>query len=452
MNKKLKNTIIILCVVLGVVALGVGTFLLLSGSPKSDKELITESISKSIGSVKESLSGEISNLFEDKNAIVKLTTDTKLSMNDGYDNQDLAFQGDFYVSLKEIYANMKLAQGLEEELNVEMLFKDNKFYHKVKDVYSRFYYTDAELNVELETNKSDMDFLVVLNYLSDSLTEQFNDKELTKDDEATITLGGKEFEVNKLTAKFTEKDLLEIVQSLINKIKNDKEFYNSIIDAYETVNAELPTDEQIDIEKELNSLIDELKEAVKEADDKETLFKYTVYLDGEDILSAVITVILDPEESMQNISLGINTYENKDKNDVLEYYVSMAGIKLATMKFESINDNETNISAQVYQMLNVDGKLKESDKESTLNLKVKINAGEEEIEVLSLDMATKEVEKDKKYDFNFNVLVNYDEMKIDLKSSNTFEEVKSIPEVDLTDAADISEMTEEEKQFLELFM
>ena len=134
MNKKLKNTIVILCVVLGVVALGVGTFLLLSGSPKSDKELITESISKSIGSVKESLSGEISNLFEDKNAIVKLTTDTKLSMNDGYDNQDLAFQGDFYVSLKEIYANMKLAQGLEEELNVEMLFKDKRYYLTIKNV------------------------------------------------------------------------------------------------------------------------------------------------------------------------------------------------------------------------------------------------------------------------------------------------------------------------------
>ena len=150
MNKRLKNTIIILCVVLGVVALGVGTFLLLSGSPKSDKELITESISKRIGSVKESLSDEISNLFEDKNAIVKLATDTKLSMNDGYDNQEVAFQGDFYVSLKEIYANMKLAQGLEEELNVEMLFKDNKFYHKVKDVYSRFYYTDAEIPAQLK--------------------------------------------------------------------------------------------------------------------------------------------------------------------------------------------------------------------------------------------------------------------------------------------------------------
>lgn len=452
MNKKLKNTIVILCVVLGVVALGVGTFLLLSGSPKSDKELITESISKSIGSVKEKLSGEVSSLLKDKDAIVKLTTDTSFSMNDGYDNQEMSLKGDLYVSLKEIYANLKLAQGVEEELNLEMLYKDNKLYHKVKDVYSRFYYMDAELDLELEENKSDIDYFVLFNYLSDSLTEQFNDKELTKDDEATITLGGKEFDVNKLTAKFTEKDLIEIAQTLLEKIKNDKELYNSIIESYESVNAELPSDEQIDIENELNTLIEELNEAHKEADDKETLFKYTVYLDGEDVLSAVITIITDPEESSQSISLGINTYENKDKNDVVEYYVSVFGIKLVTAKFESTSDTETKISASVYQMIKAEGTFKNTDKETSLSLKVKMTAYEEEMEILSLEMSSKEVKEDKEYDLNLNVLVDYDEIKIDLKSSNTFEIVESIPEVDLSDAADVSEMTDEEKQFLELFM
>ena len=80
--------------------------------------------------------------------------------------------------------------------------------------------------------------------------------------------------------------------------------------------------------------MDELNAAVKEADDKETLFKYTIYLDGEEVLSAVIAIIMDPEESSQSINLGINTYENKDDNDVVEYYISTFGIKLANVKFE----------------------------------------------------------------------------------------------------------------------
>lgn len=451
MNKKLKNIFIILCVVLGVAALGFGVFLLIGNNTKSDKQLMSESISKSIGSVKNVVSEEVSSLLEDKDATVKLTTDTKFFMNDGYDEQELSLSGDFYFSLKEIYANMKLSQGLDQELNFEALYKDNKFYHKIKDVYSRFYYMDAELNAELESNTSDIDYYVLFDYVSDVLTEQLEEKELTKEEDDTITLGGTEYTVNKLVAKFTEKDLAEIAKNLITKIKNDKDLYNSIIEAYESVNAELDSEEQVDIEEEINSLLAELDEVLAEADDKETLFKYTVYLDGEDVVSAVITLILDPEESSQNVNIGINTYENKDDNEVLEYYVSLMGIKFASVKFESVSDSETKLSAQVYQMIEVEGTIKETDNESKISLKAFMTV-DEEVEILSLDMTATEVKEDKEYNLDLDFEFNYEEVEVSLTSENTVEVVDAIPEIDLSDAADISEMTEEERQFLEQFM
>lgn len=451
MNKKLKNIFIILCVVLGVAALGFGVFLLIGNNTKSDKQLMSESISKSIGSVKNVVSEEVSSLLEDKDATVKLTTDTKFFMNDGYDEQELSLSGDFYFSLKEIYANMKLSQGLDQELNFEALYKDNKFYHKIKDVYSRFYYMDVELNAELESNTSDIDYYVLFDYVSDVLTEQLEEKELTKEEDDTITLGGTEYTVNKLVAKFTEKDLAEIAKNLITKIKNDKDLYNSIIEAYESVNAELDSEEQVDIEEEINSLLAELDEVLAEADDKETLFKYTVYLDGEDVVSAVITLILDPEESSQNVNIGINTYENKDDNEVLEYYVSLMGIKFASVKFESVSDSETKLSAQVYQMIEVEGTIKETDNESKISLKAFMTV-DEEVEILSLDMTATEVKEDKEYNLDLDFEFNYEEVEVSLTSENTVEVVDAIPEIDLSDAADISEMTEEERQFLEQFM
>ena len=185
MGRKVKNILIILFVIIGIASISVGVVLMLQ---PSDKELFTESFKKNFNNVSDVekdndfVLGNILDLKEDLK--IKLTTDTSIeSLLD-----TASIKGDFYLDnyAQKLYTTFDVTSNLEK-YSVEAILKDSKLYHIIKDVYSKYYYTEVDLFSDDDTNDEvNIDFTVILDYLEEAVIEHVNDDNLTIEDKKII--------------------------------------------------------------------------------------------------------------------------------------------------------------------------------------------------------------------------------------------------------------------------
>ena len=166
MSKKVKNILIVLCVVIGIAFISIGMVFVLK---PSDKEIFVESFKKNFSNIRNvgkdnvlSL-GNISNLKEDLK--LKLTTDTSMESN----LDTASIKGDFYLdsSAEKLYTTFDIASNLEK-YSIEAILKDSKLYHMVKDVYSKYYYTEVNLSNDADI-EMDVNFTVIFDYFEEAV-------------------------------------------------------------------------------------------------------------------------------------------------------------------------------------------------------------------------------------------------------------------------------------------
>lgn len=186
MGRKVKKILIGLFVIIGVIAISVGVVLMLQ---PSDREIFTESFKKNFNSIKniqkdnDFVLGSISDLKEDLK--VKLSTDTSIeSLLD-----TASIKGDFYLdsSAQKLYTTFDVESNLEK-YSIEAVLKDSKLYHMIKDVYSKYYYTEVDLFSDTNNDEVNIDFTVVFDYLEEAIIDCVTDDNLTVEDKK-ITLG-----------------------------------------------------------------------------------------------------------------------------------------------------------------------------------------------------------------------------------------------------------------------
>lgn len=446
MGRKVKKILIGLFVIIGVIAISVGVVLMLQ---PSDREIFTESFKKNFNSIKniqkdnDFVLGSISDLKEDLK--VKLSTDTSIeSLLD-----TASIKGDFYLdsSDQKLYTTFDVESNLEK-YSIEAVLKDSKLYHMIKDVYSKYYYTEVDLFSDTNNDEVNIDFTVVFDYLEEAIIDCVTDDNLTVEDKK-ITLGDETVNTKKYTVDFTQKDVVNILKSIASKLKNNKELYDYLSTLFTTSTNGESLDEYI-------SMLDDM---LKDSDDTDTFISYVMYLDGEDVVSNEVAINIKSEENTVTLRFTINSYENKSGYNNFEIYLSAMGIKVFSFELLGTSDTKYDISMNILNSLSIEGTLESSS--SKFNLVLEGNMPESALddsppsaelkEFLSLDLLVEEVTKNEEYNINLILKLSGDE-DIQFSSTNKLLIGEEVPDIDVSDSADMVEMTDAEiEAFNKLF-
>lgn len=446
MGRKVKKILIGLFVIIGVIGISVGVVLMLQ---PSDREIFTESFKKNFNSIKniqkdnDFVLGSISDLKEDLK--VKLSTDTSIeSLLD-----TASIKGDFYLDsyAQKLYTTFDVESNLEK-YSIEAVLKDSKLYHMIKDVYSKYYYTEVDLFSDTNNDEVNIDFTVVFDYLEEAIIDCVTDDNLTVEDKK-ITLGDETVNTKKYTVDFTQKDVVNILKSIASKLKNNKELYDYLSTLFTTSTNGESLDEYI-------SMLDDM---LKDSDDTDTFISYVMYLDGEDVISNEVAINIKSEENTVTLRFTINSYENKSGYNNFEIYLSAMGIKVFSFELLGTSDTKYDISMNILNSLSIEGTLESSS--SKFNLVLEGNMPESALddssssaelkEFLSLDLLVEEVTKNEEYNINLILKLSGDE-DIQFSSTNKLLIGEEVPDIDVSDSADMVEMTDAEiEAFNKLF-
>ena len=418
MNNK-KGVIITIIAAVAVVVVAVA-LVLVFWPKKSNKEVFTDAIKESFNFTKalKTEDGEnIKDVFADH--LIKLT----LEANDG--------KAELYAGNDQFYG---LLSGVKDgkNINAEALLKGSKVYFTVKDVLSKYYYAD------IEEGSKEMSGAAAINLNSDKLAEYFSDAffdviendNITKDSDE-ITINGKSYKADKYSHPFTGKDMYKVIESFVSKLKNDKELRGQL----EAILTSAGSEEKINLDEAMSMLL-ESAASIKEMGN---LFTYTIYVYDGEAISQNITLSLDMNGMQIPMSIVI---ENVEENDRVFYqmYLSAMGQKVYCLVVNQTSDSNIDLSISAMNQNLIEGKITKTDKKFTF----KINNTENLPMEFNIEM-------------NFNIIDNlgldgtieyeFDGEKGSIKIKS--EEVKSIPEVDVSNSAPYEEMTDAEKQALE---
>lgn len=435
MNKKVKNIFIVCLIAIGIAALAIGIYFMMI---PTDKEIFSNAFKKNINNIKElNVSNITPGLKEDVK--FRLNTDTSIKSLDS----EFKLEGDLYSYLQDMYANISLKQDGNETFGIEAAVKDSKLYHKIKNVYSKFYYVDLDLSNSTNVSNN-LDGSIILDYLEEAILDYVNDDNLVKEDK-TLTLDGNDVETKRYSISFTEKGALEVLKTVIDKIKNNKDFYDLLVNNLKNANVDI------------NLFINELDDMIKEADDKTKLLTYSIYLDGDTVVSNEFAIAIKSEETSVTVRLTINSYKNKAGYDNFEMYLSTMGIKMFSVEIKGTSATKADISINAMDTINVVGTMESSDTVFTVSLKgnavIEADDGTtNNEEIFTLEIDSKEITKNKEYDVTVKMNFEYDNLSFVVDSNSKITIGEEMPNIDLSDSAAIEEMTDQEKEiFSELF-
>ena len=118
-------------------------------------------------------------------------------------------------SSKELYFNGELIDKENNKVSLDSIWKNNKIYFKIKDVFDDYYYTNLDyINIFEKVN---IKYDVLLDCVLKSVEEYLKETEFKTSDEK-IDVNGKKITVTKTSLVMTEKGLTEIAISVINNI------------------------------------------------------------------------------------------------------------------------------------------------------------------------------------------------------------------------------------------
>lgn len=209
----------------------------------------------------------------------------------------------------------------------------------------------------------------------------------------------------------------------------------------------------------LDEYISMLDDMLKDSDDTDTFISYVMYLDGEDVVSNEVAINIKSEENTVTLRFTINSYENKSGYNNFEIYLSAMGIKVFSFELLGTSDTKYDISMNILNSLSIEGTLESSS--SKFNLVLEGNMPESALddsppsaelkEFLSLDLLVEEVTKNEEYNINLILKLSGDE-DIQFSSTNKLLIGEEVPDIDVSDSADMVEMTDAEiEAFNKLF-
>lgn len=406
-GKKILGGIIL---VLGIAAIGAGLFLSFG---TSNKKMFTENLKRNLNSISVGKSDSTLNKaltkYMDEKIVLKLNTETTMMTVEEGNPSTQKISGDFYLNNGNVYTEFKMmTDEVPAGINLKLLLKDDRLYQYVENLYSKFYYEDVKISTATDVVEQNEPNKITDAFI-EGLIAKMDETAFTKEN-AELNLGGKNFVLEKLTVNMTEKEVFEILMK-----------------AYE----------------ELDLDTADVKDMVEGAADSKNTFVFSIYLDGKDILSTQVELNLVYGEETQKLKVVINSYTNTEGFANNELILKVSGMDLASIKLKGVSASKTDITLDVVGMFTITGFYEETDTKAELAFQG--NIGEEKV-VLEVKLETVAGSDS----VNMTMKVEMGET-IKLNSINTLQIVDTFPEVDVSNAAPISEMSELEKSFSEAF-
>ena len=417
----------IIIAIIGVVIIAAAVVAIILWPKKSEKDIYTTAVRNSlsfssIDKIKETV--DLEKVLSEK--IIKLTlegsgvTVDEEKGNSTFTNKMIMYagKGNLYLTSNNLINN--------KALDFEAVLKDNKLYMFVKNIFEKYYYTDMSETNTTDMEKMDLNINKIVEYLKDSLIDVIeNDK--VKKENTDITIDGKNYKVDKYAHTFTGEHLYKVVKDFVTKIKNDKELYGQFNSLLKNVN----------IEGKTLTLDDALDTVVKQAESLKSLgdiFTYTLYLDGDEIISKVITININFGGQSLPISLAINSVKSYK-----EVYVMMMGQKMYEITIKETSENNYDLAIKMLGQEAATGKLVKTDDSLSVNL-----VGNETLGVkLKFEANLKKVGESQ-----VEGTISFESGESHANYTIKTEEASDMPTYDVSNSAPIEQMTDKEKEAL----
>lgn len=299
-NKKLLFGIIGLVVVVAAVL----CFVLWPRGNK--KEAYIEAVKKSLGFNLDEVKEQF-NLDNLKDKVRHITIEGTVSQ----DEKTAPINADIYLSVDKLFLNAKAEyEGNKEDL--DLLYKDSKIYFTMKDVLENLYYYPVG-NGESGEQTQALDYSKLLDIIDTNFEKIIKSKNIEVTDSNKI-INDIEYSTKKYSYTFTGEDFYNLANNVIEDIKKEKDLYNIL--------SSLMTQYQGKLGEYGESLSDlgvfkEIEEALS----------YTVYLKGDDVVSAEIVLFIPVAMGGKSASVPVTIVIN-NIDGYFQLYVSAVGYRL----------------------------------------------------------------------------------------------------------------------------
>lgn len=352
LKKKSKLKVIIaIVIILLIIILAAGYFFFLT----KPKEIFDRKIQESVNYLTENIDKQINyNTLKEEGTIsyeISSSDNTIQEMFELFNGITLNYNVQIDYSNKLINADINTNFNEEKLIDFNLYTENQKGYILLKDVYDRYISTNIEGYNELFTTKENAkDVKVIINSISKALMLSLENDDFTKED-ATIEVNNKNINVKKQTLVIDQNNIKRISENILNTLKDDNEFIDSMNNIIE--------DENTDIKTLLENAITQLNEQENFGDEKVEISLYT-----KGILNKVLKTEI--EFTSNDIPTTIAITENDENN--YNYTVEQNSITLVTgtIKIESNTESKlsegqievtANISNIIDLKINIDNKV-----------------------------------------------------------------------------------------------
>ena len=419
--------------IVGVVLIIAAVLTIVLWPKKSAKEVYTDAIKTSLGFSKLSSNDETIEKYKKilNDHIIKMTLQTSgVNNEEGAQYHNFNELIDAYFGKNNLY--LKMDSTLDGTMNsLEYIYKNDKFYMFIKDVFSKYYYVDFSGSNDSRLLLN-IDYEDIVNKLVDSLVDEIKEDKIVKES-ADVSINGKTYSAKKYSYTFTGEYLYNATKSFITKVRNDKDLYNKLNDLLNSY----VNDKTITLDDVFDRLIN-MSESFKELGN---LFTHSVYMDGSDVISTDLILNFNFTEQSIPITFGL-TVNNVVENGKAfrEVYVSAMGQKLIDIVINQTSDTNYDIKFSVSGQEMIKGNITKNDK----NVKLILNGTDLLPNKLKLEINI-EVKSD--YEIVGNIEYTFGNSNATYKFAT--EEVKEIPEVDVSNSAPREEMSDAEREAMD---
>lgn len=422
--KKNNNLIIILCTT--VILILVGVIIFATFYIRNPKAILSKTLSDFYSGLKNDNTSTLRSILD--NDIVTLDTSVELSIEgsgfeeQGMDGLDFSLNSSYVENKKDKkgYINIDSYINNEKFLIIDSLFKDNKAYFKIKDVFDEYYYEDYDF-ISFLNNKSSDDIKYLLNIFKDSAVNNLNKQKL-KEESTTIKLDNKDTKVRKISLEITENLVKNILKDSLTEIKNNPKAKGILI---ENTNMK-----ESNINKLLDEILNNLGDSKNTNNQSESIY-YNIYVKG-------MNNTVKQELTSKDFSLAYYNY-----SDVKEFKIEVDNQDLFSIKFIG---NEKGKITGILGGIALTG----SYEKGKMNLDIPYNDMDLNI---SIENTEDEISKNKEYKNNFKILVsinnNNEKYNILLNVTSNYKAGGNIDDIDVSKSKKYSELTEEEINNLE---
>lgn len=373
----------------------------------------------------------------------KITTNTSFSNNN---EEIISITGDIYSNIidKKSYINLDSKFKGKDFVGIEQLLDEEKIYIKLKEVMEDFYYMNLDEQIPTMTdsfNTEDYQQLLKLKqkevklftkHLKSGILKNLTNKDFKKTSE-TLTIEGKNYKVSKISLELSEKKFALILKSILEEISKD----SNAIKIIQKINKNITAQNIKDLADNINI------EDLSDDSPNQTKMIFSFYIENFTKLRR-----FEIRESYVEVD-SIASNNTVFRIDLLEqdsFILSyLEGVReVLKIKMENISKTQSKISFEMEGGYAINGTFNTDEKNTQLNL----NFIAEGKTVTTVLMKRTILTKNKEYKVDLTVEIPDMEMKF--ISQNTFLSNENIPNIDISSAKDIKEMSEEEqKEYLD---